>query len=146
MNLQNYYFLSNSRCKVSHIMIQTLRDQIWTVLNALLMQSKHATKHVYWFLLINLIIWMATILAIHIKHFTSRYLLLIALLFMTKFVVLTHFNQLILSITIQNPYKLIDELKHLEERPGIQPKLFMSTFQLNLIRVNNNLSKHLKRN
>jgi hypothetical protein len=58
-----------------------------------------------------------------------------AVLFVVNFFILNIYNQLILSITIQNPYKVIDSLQDLENMRQLQPKIYMSKTHLTQIQV-----------
>ena len=74
-------------------------------------------------------------IAIKLKYRTHRYLLIVGLLFVAKFLFLTHFSQLILSINIQNPYKVINSLDDLEARPQLKTTIFMPLTELQQIEV-----------
>ncbi|CAG2110866.1 unnamed protein product [Medioppia subpectinata] len=66
------------------------------------------------------------ITTVRVKYWSHRYVLIISLLFLAKFLILNICNQMILSITIKNPYEVIDTLAELDARPQLRPIVSLS--------------------
>ena len=77
--------------------------------------------------------------AIRVQKTINIYLILIGCLLLGKVIINTHFNQMIKTITIENPYTVIDTISDLLSKAHITTKLYMPNTTLQDILVFSNM-------